>query len=150
MKNETNQQDVKEDDDMTLMEIIFRNKMVLLLCFGLFLSGCGRKWERFWGQDTRQPIQYITLTPDMVEFPVGSLNPTEWADMRFKQAKFMSVWACMDNNECIAIPEDCPSVENEMVVYVVKHSGSFESIISIYNVKSVYPGVTKIRVQVVL
>jgi hypothetical protein len=107
--------------------------------------GCGRKWEQLWGQDTRQEVKYIPLTPDAIEFPVGSLNPVQSADKRFKDARYLSVWGCTDANVCAEIPEDRPEGD-ALTVYVVTDG----SILSVYNVKSTYPAVTKIRVKVVL
>jgi hypothetical protein len=145
MENDTKTTDITEDEDMTLREIIFSHKMALLLCLGLALTGCGRKWEQLWGQDTRPETRYIAMTPDQIEFGIGSLNPAQWADRRFRDARYLSVWACTDANVCTSIPEDRPDGD-DMVVYVITEG----SIISVYNVKSVYTAATKIRVQVVL
>jgi len=135
-----------QQDDDTLCELIFRWKgLAILLCAGMLLSGCGRQWEHFWGQDTRPETRYIPLTPDFIEIGIGSLNPVQWADRRFKDARYRSVWACNAQDVCAQMPilgqdpsgPDC---------YVLLEG----SLLSVYNVQQVYPLAVKIKVQVVL
>jgi len=125
-------------------------KIMLLLVVCCTMCGCGRKWEQLWGQDTRPHNVYIPLTPDQIEITIGSLNPVQWADGRFKRARYMSVWACTADDACVAIPEDKPDGQDEIVVYVCTGGEGFESVISVYNVQTAYPNATKIRVEVVL
>lgn len=136
----------REDEDETLCEMIFKHKwMVLLLCAGMLTAGCGRKWEQFWGQDTRPEIRYIPMTPNQTEIPIGVMNPTVWPlSTAIRNAKWFDVWACTDTDQCIEIPEDRPEGD-EMAVYVVT-----SNYLEVYNVKAVYPTVTKLKVQWVI
>ena len=126
------------------------NKSLFIVAL-LLLTGCGRSWERFWGQDTRPEIRYIPLTPDSIDIPIGTIEPVQWADRRFRDARYLSVWACNANNACLEIPEDRPAGD-EMTVYVVNgYSGIADGcLLCVYNVRALYPSATKIRVQFVL
>lgn len=132
--------------------IHFKQKWaVLLICVGLLTTGCGRKWEQLWGQDTRPETRYIPLTPDVIDIAIGSVEPVQWADRRFRDARYLSVWACNDNNMCLSIPEDRPDGD-AMTVYVVN---GYEGIaggclLVVYNVHALYPAATKVRVQLVM
>lgn len=132
-------------DEPTLLEIIFSNKTVLVLCAALALAGCGRQWEHLWGQDTKPETKYIPMNPGCVDFPIGSLNPVQWADRRFQDARFKSVWACTAADVCAQMPilgQDPSSPD----CYVTSNG----ALISAYNVQLVYPAAVKIRVQIVM
>ena len=125
-------------------------RLLVLAAVCTMLCACGRKWERFWGQDTKPEIKYIPMTPGVIDIPITQ-NPVQWADKRFKDARYISVWACNDNDMCIEIPEDRPEGD-AMTVYVVN---GYEGIaggclLVVYNVDLLYPSATKIRVQYVL
>jgi hypothetical protein len=139
------------EDSETLLEILFKCQfMVLAVCASLMLCGCGRNWERFWGQDTKPEIKYIPMRPDFVEFGITSVSPAQWADKRFRDAKYLNVWACSDDNYCLAIPEDRPAGDS-LLVYVIKGGDMAGGcMLFVYNVKAIYPNATKIRVQFVL
>jgi len=128
------------------MRNYFQPRLIFILLSGLAVAGCGRSWERFWGQDTRPETRYIpyTTNADSVDIAIGPLNPTQWADRRFREARTLSVWACTATNECVSVPRDGTGSE-EMAVYVLTEG----SLISVYNVAAVYPWATKIKVQMV-
>lgn len=118
---------------------------VLLLVALVLLTGCGRKWEQLWGQDTKPEIRYIPMSPDQIEVPVGALNPVQYASpTRIQNSRYLSVWACTSDNTCVSIPEDRPEGD-EMTVYVVTEG----YILSVYNVQTTYPTVTKLKIQTV-
>lgn len=136
----------EEDDDLTLCEMIYRHKwMVVILCFGVLLGGCGRKWEQFWGQDTRPEVRYIPMTANQVEIPIGVINPVTYPlTQAMRNSKWLDVWACTPTDTCVEIPEDRPEGD-EMTVYVT--TGDF---LQVYNSTVTYPSATKIRVQFVV
>lgn len=121
------------------------NRLSLLLILPLFLCACGRKWERFWGQDTRPETRYIPLVPGQIILPIGTLNPVQWADTRFRDAKYLGVWACTDTDICTSIPQDTDNGIAQAVYIVTERA-----VISVYNVKDVYPLATKIKIEFVL
>lgn len=125
-------------------------KLIVLVVIASVLCGCGRKWEQLWGQDTKPEIKYIPMTPGVIDIAITQ-NPVQWADARFKNARYLSVWACNDSDMCIAIPEDRPDGDDFTVYVVNGYEGmAGGQLLVVYNVQALYPGATKIRVQYVL
>lgn len=120
-------------------------QVVLVGLLGLMMVGCGKKWEHFWGQDTEPEVEYIPMQPNLIEFGVRSVSPSQWADTRFRDARFLSVWACEVTDKCYQLPvfNDDPAKPD---CYVVNRG----YMIDVYNVNVTFPNVTKIRAQVVM
>ena len=119
-------------------------KLLMLVAVCVMLCACGRKWEQLWGQDTKPETKYIPMTADTFDIGVGTLNPVEWMDRRIRDARWLSVWACADDNLCVAIPEAHDDLES-----IAVYTRQDRSYIAVYNVQTSYPGATKIRIQYV-
>lgn len=77
-------------------------RLTFLAC-ALALCGCGRSWERLWGQDTRREPKYIELRPGYLETEIrGDLFFV--MDRRIKYARWLSVWACDAAGVCLQLP----------------------------------------------
>ena len=129
-------------------------KLVLMLVVGMSISGCGRKWEQLWGQDTRPETRYIPLTPDQFEMSIGSVNPFQWGDGRFRKARYLNVWACTSNNMCVGLPKEIDNngdlIVDGFAAYVLDYNSS---IITIWNLNLVRIGgiaPSKVRFQLVM
>lgn len=114
-------------------------KMVLLLLVGMSIIGCGKKWEHMWGQDIEPEKVYIPMTPNLLEFPNNS-DRIELTDVRFRTAKFMSVWVCQDGDTCVELP-----YKGVVVVKTYK-----ESVLVIINSYTKFPAYPKIRIMLVM
>lgn len=124
-------------------------KILTIAVLAILLTGCGRKWEQLWGQDTRPETRYIPLTPDQFEMTIGPMEPFQWGDGRFKKARYLNVWACRSDNVCVALPHAADD-EMSMVFYVLDYN---LSIITITGLKTIRIGgvqPSKVRFQLVM
>lgn len=123
-------------------------KIMLLLLMCLAVTGCGRKWEQLWGQDTRPETRYIPLTPDVVKLALSS-DMVQWADKRFQTARYLEVNACDTSNFCVSVTEDDGDA---MCFYTLGYGPGAGSpwLLTVYNAKRSYPWGTEIRVKLVM
>lgn len=124
-------------------------KAALALLLALSLTGCGRQWEHFWGQDTKPETRYIPMTPDQFEMQIGPVQPFQWADTRFTRARYLNVWACLSTNVCVDLPKESDD-QLAFAVYVLDYN---TAIITIFNLDKIRIGgvaPSKVRFQVVL
>ena len=124
--------------------------IVLSLLWISITGGCGKKWEKLWGQVSKPEYIYVPLTPYMLDITNNS-DDIQWADTRFRDAVYLNFWACRTfDNLCIEIPI-CEDQEPYRCIQAYR-GGTIAggSLVRIINAHSLIPEADVIRVEFVL
>lgn len=80
-------------------------KSFLALCFILlFLPGCGKQWEKFWGQDMENDVVYITDKGFAVESPINGQDMIRVLVPGLSKAQFVNCKLVDSTGVFIEIP----------------------------------------------
>lgn len=112
-----------------------------LLAAAVLLTGCGRRWEQLWGQDTRREPRYIELVPYQLWDDVRGRNVVQLLDSRFLLARYLSVKVCDSDKVCVALPALGAN-------YLVDH-GVIPGLLSVFGLDTL-PDATTVLVEFVL
>lgn len=75
---------------------------LVFICL-LGMCGCGRHWERFWGQDTKPEVRYIELRPSVDVFDVKGDHFVVIV-LGIDEARYLSVYAVDEDGARTPLP----------------------------------------------
>lgn len=112
-----------------------------MLSLVLATTGCGRRWEQLWGQDTKPETRWRDLVPDQLWDDVRGRDVVQFLDTRLERARFLSVKVCDADSVCVALPA-------AGVNYLVDH-GVIPGLLTVFNL-SALPSAERVVVEFVL
>lgn len=116
----------------------------------IFLCGCGRRWEQFWGQDTRPEPRYVELKPNQRQVEVVGDLFYIMAGQEFSKARYISVWAVDAAGVGVPLPYyDPKSGKTAMVVRDIKKPEYGPQLIWFVWVRTALPGATSVLIEYV-
>lgn len=128
----------------------FLGCVALLLLAALALSGCGRRWEQFWGQDARRPIEYIPLRPNVLEVEVTGDLFFVMAGKELESARYVNVWVLDGADVAVPLPYyDKVSGKTAMVLRDVKKPEHGPQVLTFIWIRTALPGAVKVRIEYV-
>lgn len=128
-------------------------KVGLLVLVALLLTGCGRKWEQLWGQDTKPEKVWMPMRPSAIEAEIRN-DKFFIRDSRIATATYISVWACDQVDVCLPLPQATEEPLTGQATCLVDRSHTDEwytmpGLISFFNLKTKLPWASKVRVDFV-
>lgn len=129
-------------------------KVALLLALVTLSTGCGRKWEQLWGQDTKPEKEWIPLVPNMMESEIIS-DRFFVRHSYFAKARYLTVYACDAVDVCLPLPQCTEEPLVKQATYLVDKSTTDDEytmpgLISFFNLKTKLPWAIKVRIEYVL
>lgn len=112
----------------------------ILLAVALLTTGCGKQWEKFWGQDTKPQVVYQTDHGRTNEFSTNGDSEVRVLIPGLTSAKYVNIKVSDNFSAWIELPIFVPSA-NKSIGYIQDRD-----MITVFNLDAI-PGLAKVRIE---